>query len=158
MTKTVHRLYLVRHAKAGERATWTGDDAQRPLSKKGWAQSRVVAEQLARLGIAELRSSPYVRCRQTLEPLADRLGVSIIDDERLAEGAPFEPVVDLLLSAPAGTVLCSHGDLIPETIAALVRRGMQLANAPDWRKATVWVLDRREGAIDHGEVWPPPPE
>jgi 8-oxo-dGTP diphosphatase len=158
MTKKVHRLYLVRHAKAGERATWTGDDGARPLSKKGWAQAAVVAEQLARLGIAELRSSPYVRCRQTLEPLAARLGLPVVDDDRLAEGQPFEPVLELLLTASPGTVLCSHGDLIPETVAALVRRGMQLATPPDWRKATVWVLDRRDGAIERGEVWPPPPE
>jgi 8-oxo-dGTP diphosphatase len=156
MTK-VHRLYLVRHAKAGERATWTGDDLQRPLSKKGWAQSTVVAEQLARLGISELRSSPFARCRQTLEPLADRLGLTVIDDERLAEGQPFESVVELLLTASPGTVLCSHGDVIPETVAALVRRGMQLATPPDWRKATVWLFDRRAGAIERGEVWPPPP-
>ncbi len=53
-------------------------------------------------------------------------------------------------------MLCSHGDVIPETLDALVRRGMQVKTTPDWRKGTVWVLKRNEGRITTATVWPPP--
>jgi 8-oxo-dGTP diphosphatase len=153
-----HRLYLVRHAKAGERRLWTGDDIDRPLSKKGHKQARLVARRLARAGAPTvLLSSPYVRCVQTLEPLGNQLGAEISIDQRLREDEPFEPVLDLLAGTPDGTVMCSHGDVISATLAALERRGAEIRTPPDWRKAAVWVLGRnKQGAIVHATVWPPP--
>jgi 8-oxo-dGTP diphosphatase len=149
-------IYLVRHAKAGERRVWEGDDAERPLSKLGWKQSQAISKRLADKGATTLRSSPYVRCVQTLEPLAERLGVAIEIDPRLAEAEPFEPVLELLGELRSGAVLCSHGDIIPETIQALVRRGMEVQSPPDWRKGSIWVLRRKGDRITKGKVWPPP--
>jgi 8-oxo-dGTP diphosphatase len=149
-------IYLVRHAKAGERRVWEGDDRARPLSKLGWKQSEAIAKRLAAKGACSLYSSPYLRCVQTLEPLADRLGLEIHQDERLHEGAAFEPVLDLLGEVSTGAVLCSHGDIIPETIQALARRGMEVQTPPDWRKGSIWVLRRKGERITKGKVWPPP--
>jgi len=132
--------YLVRHAKAGQRSEWRDDDAVRPLSKSGRRQADAVADRLANQVAGPLLSSPFLRCRQTLEPLARRIGLEVMDDVRLSEGQPFEPALELLESAPDGSVLCVHGDLLPELIGALVRRGAVLATAPDWRKAVVWEL------------------
>lgn len=149
-------VYLVRHAKAGERRVWDGADHERPLSKKGWKQANLLAERLARKGATSLHSSPYARCVQTLEPLADLLGADITIDVRLEEEQPFEPVLDLLSEVDSGGVLCSHGDVIPATLQALVRRGMEVQSDADWRKATVWVLTRKGSRITKGKVWPPP--
>jgi len=149
-------LYLVRHAKAGERRTWSGDDADRPLSKKGWKQAAALADRLARYGATALYSSSYLRCVQTLEPLAAAIGAEIRIDKRLIEGEPFEPVLDLLTDVEAGAVLCSHGDVVPAVIQALHRRGMDVQTPPDWRKASVWVLRRSGTRITTGKVWPPP--
>lgn len=150
-------LYLVRHAKAGERRLWEGDDTERPLSKKGWKQAELVGKRLAKLGPGELRTSPYVRCAQTLEPLAALTGLPVQIDQRLCEDEPFEPVLQLLAEAPAHTVMCTHGDIIPMTMQALTRRGMTMNTGTDWRKAAVWVLKRnRKGDIVHATVWPPP--
>jgi 8-oxo-dGTP diphosphatase len=149
-------IYLVRHAKAGERSGWTDDDTLRPLSKQGWKQSRAVAQRLAGKGISTIHSSPYVRCVQTVEPLAELVGTEIRIDDRLAEESPFEPVLDLLAEVDSHAVLCSHGDVIPATIEALVRRGMEVESTVDWRKATVWVLRRKGERITKGKVWPPP--
>jgi 8-oxo-dGTP diphosphatase len=149
-------IYLVRHAKAGERRLWEGDDEARPLSKLGHRQSEAIAERLASRGASSLHSSPYVRCVQTLEPLAARLGADIRHDRRLFEGEPFEPVLDLLAEVDRHAVLCSHGDIIPDVIQALHRRGMEVKSSPDWRKATIWVLKRKSGRITTGKVWPPP--
>ena len=151
------QLYLVRHAKAGERRLWTDDDLHRPLSKKGWKQSELLAKRLAKLEPQALLSSPYVRCVQTLEPLAKRLDTTVTIDQRLCEDEPVGPVLEMLTDAPAGAVLCSHGDIIPATILALERSGTKLSTQPDWRKASVWVLRRnKKGVIVHATAWPPP--
>jgi len=149
-------IYLVRHAKAGERRVWEGDDEARPLSRYGWKQSEAIAKRLTAKGATSLHSSPYVRCMQTLEPLAKRLGVEVEADQRLSEGEPFEPVLELLGQVATGAVLCSHGDIVPDVIQALVRRGMEVQTKPDWRKGSVWVLTRKGDRITKAKVWPPP--
>ena len=150
-------IYLVRHAKAGDRASWSGSDAQRPLSKAGWKQAHRLGKRLASSGATALVSSPYVRCVQTLEPLAEHVRLPIGIDDRLTEGAAFEGALALLDEAADGVVLCSHGDVIPETIDALVRRGLDLRTPPDWRKASVWLLHRnKHGVITRAAVWSPP--
>lgn len=151
------KLYLVRHAKAGERRLWEDDDIDRPLSAKGRKQAELLGDRLAALEVGTLLSSPYVRCAQTLEPLAKRIEQPIMVEQRLCEDEPFGPVLDLLAEVPAGTVMSSHGDIIPATLAALERRGTDIRTPPDWRKATVWVLKRnKHGDIVHATVWPPP--
>ena len=151
-------LYLVRHAKAGSRSEWVEDDSARPLTGKGGRQSIAIAEQLAPFATGSLISSPSRRCVQTLEPLAKRVGATIVVDKKLAEGAGFDGAVELLATLPDGSVLCSHGDVIPETIAALERRGCVIVGEPDWRKASVWQLRRGDdGAISEATAWPPPP-
>jgi 8-oxo-dGTP diphosphatase len=150
-------LYLVRHAKAGSRSTWEGDDRDRPLTDAGRRQAEGLADRLASLATGLLVSSPYLRCRQTLDPLAARLGRRIGSDERLAEEQGFEGALELLGTLPDGSVLCSHGDVIPDTIAALERRGTTIAGTPDWRKGSVWLL-LRDGAagVTRAAAWPPP--
>jgi 8-oxo-dGTP diphosphatase len=149
-------IYLVRHAKAGERRVWDSDDEARPLSKHGWKQSEAIAKRLAAKSATSLYSSPYVRCMQTLEPLGERLGVEVRAEQRLSEGEPFEPVLELLTEVPTGAVLCSHGDIVPDVIQALTRRGMEVQSPPDWRKGSIWVLKRKGDRITKGRVWPPP--
>jgi broad specificity phosphatase PhoE len=151
------KIYLVRHAKAGKREDWHGDDALRPLSPAGRKQADLLADTFARRAPGRLVSSPYVRCVQTLEPTAERIGARVEHEPALAEGGPFEDVLDLIAEAPANSVLCSHGDVIPAVIAALERRGTAIRSAPDWRKASTWVLERRpDGRIAAADVWPPP--
>lgn len=148
-------LYLVRHAKAGSRGEWNGPDEHRPLSKRGWSQADAIAAKLVKRSPSALLSSPYFRCRQTLEPLARLTDLDIANDERLAEAEPFGPVIDLLFAAADGTVLCSHGDIVPDTIAALQRRGCEMLTAADWRKATVWTIERVGDRFTTARVWIP---
>lgn len=148
-------LFLVRHAKAGNRSDWQGDDHVRPLTPKGWRQAEAIAAQLAPLGPTTLRSSTYLRCRQTLEPLAAATGLDVLDEPALVEGNPFEPVLELLASLPDGAVLCSHGDVIPDTLAALDRRGCRFTGPIEWRKGSVWTLDRVDGTIVAAQMWLP---
>lgn len=153
-------LYLVRHAKAGDRSRWTGDDVLRPLSGKGRRQAVTLCERLlplvgTRPG-AVLLSSTYLRCLQTLEPLAARLHSQVHSDDRLTEGGSFEGALELISSVADGSVLCSHGDIIPDVVLALERRGTTIVTEPDWRKGSVWVLERRDDRVETASVWPPP--
>ncbi len=150
-------LYVVRHAKAGERRGWNDEDHLRPLSTAGAKQARLLAERLAGEGPTTLVSSPYVRCVQTLDPLAERLGVPVGIDERITEGVEFEQSLELLEELPDGSVLCSHGDVIPALLDALIRRGLEVRSTPDWRKASTWVIKRtKSGRYTTARVWPPP--
>src|SRR5690606_41085518 len=87
---------------------------------------------------------PYVRCMQRLEPTGERTGTPVEATPTLTEGAPFEDVIGLIAELPGGSVLCSHGDVIPATVTALHGRGAVLRSAPDWRKAGVWALERAD--------------
>ena len=150
-------LYVVRHAKAGERRLWEDDDLDRPLSKKGWKQSEAIAKRLSKLEPTALWSSPSVRCIQTLEPLGRRLEMPVRVDGRLREDEPVDPMLELLREAADGAVLCSHGDLIPAAVEALRHTGTEIRTPVDWRKASVWVLKRdKRGRIVTATVWPPP--
>lgn len=138
-------IELVRHAKAAARERWWGrPDHERPLTDAGWAQARGLAAELVAAGpVDALYSSPYLRCVQTLEPLAADVGLPVFDAEGLAEARTL-PVSDGgnawvsaawlagrglgFLDEVARThrggrvVACSHGDLIPALLAAVIGR------------------------------------
>jgi 8-oxo-dGTP diphosphatase len=117
----------------------------------------LIGKRLAKTKPSTILSSPYVRCIQTLEPLATLTGRAVEVEQRLCEDEPFEPVLELFRELPGGAVMCTHGDIIPSTVQALVKRGMKLNTPPDWRKSAVWVLKRnKKGDIVHATVWPPP--
>ncbi len=148
-------LHLVRHAKAGSRQHWEGDDRERPLTVKGWEQADGLAKTLADQPVARVLSSPYVRCRQTVEPLAASHDRPVEALDALAEGEPYEPVLELLAELPDGSVLCTHGDLVPDVVNALVRRGMAIDGEPDWRKGARWELVRHGDRITSARPHPP---
>lgn len=152
-------LLVIRHAHAGSRAEWDGNDDLRPLSQRGIDQARNIARRFADVPLARIVSSPAVRCRQTVAPLADARGVDVTVDARLAEfvdSVRIDPVLDVIDSLPDDAAICSHGDVIPELIAALERRGMVIASEPCWRKGSVWVLDRMNGAWSRAIAVAPP--
>jgi 8-oxo-dGTP diphosphatase len=153
------RLFVVRHVKAGDRSRWEGPDDERPASKPGRAQAAALADRLEHEGVTALISSPSLRCVQSVEPLADRIGLKVEVDERLAEDSPLAEVLAVISDVPDRAVLCSHGDVIPELIEALARRGMEVTTPRDWRKATLWVLDGTDDddrLFTHASVEPPP--
>lgn len=150
-------IYLVRHAKAGER-TESESDHLRELSKGGRHQAELIAARFAAVPVPRVLSSPFLRCIQTVEPLAATKQLTVETSKALAEDQPFAAVVELLLEVDEHTVLCSHGDVIPETIAALCRRGMDIVGPEDWRKGCVWVLERNADHFVTGSAEAPPPK
>jgi 2,3-bisphosphoglycerate-dependent phosphoglycerate mutase len=82
-------LYLVRHAHSKY-----SPDEMRDLSPAGHADARRVADLLERSDISRIVSSPYTRARQTVEPLAERLGLPIQIDADLRERLLCTEVLD----------------------------------------------------------------
>jgi phosphohistidine phosphatase SixA len=141
------RALLVRHARAGDRDGWTGDDRLRPLDRNGRLQAEALADTLAGLHATRLLSSPYLRCIQTLEPAAARLGLELEERDELAEGANAGEVVRLLGELEGAVpALCTHRDVI----AALL--GPQGA----CKKGAVWVLEVGGGDVRAERYLPPP--
>ena len=149
-------LYLVRHAKAGSRSGWVGPDEARPLSKSGREQAQGLKRALAAFPVPRILSSPYVRCVDTMEPLAAKLGLSVERTVLLAEEHDARAVIELMASLPDHAVLCSHGDIIPAVIDALQARGMALEGDPDYRKGATWVIDRDGDEFMRASAIPPP--
>jgi len=151
-------LLLLRHASAGPRGSGVAD-LDRPLDPRGEAQAAALVGLLAPLlgDAPDIRTSPARRCRATVAPLAAWLGTCAAVDEALVEGCD---VTVLLARLEAGidrpTLWVSHGDVIPELLAMLVRRG--LAMGPDARsqKASTWVLRIEDGVAAEARYLPPP--
>jgi broad specificity phosphatase PhoE len=111
---------LLRHASAGHRTRWDGHDLSRPLDARGRRQAEELVEILRELGVRRVVSSPYVRCVETVEPLAAALGVPVEQDDRLAEGAGGSA---LGLLREDGVVWCTHGDVVEELIGSGLKKG-----------------------------------
>jgi 8-oxo-dGTP diphosphatase len=150
-------IYLVRHAKAGSRREWSGDDDLRPLAAAGHRQAESIADALVDAGIQRIASSPYVRCRQTLDPLAQRRRLPLELSDALAEGAPLTDTLRLLEKV-SGTnaALCTHGDVATNVIDHLKQAGVPIDDER-LEKGSIWVLDTRDGEIVGAHYIPPRP-
>ena len=152
-------IHLIRHAKAKNRMEWTEPDELRPLTKRGRREARALAEGLASEELARLVSSPYVRCLQTLEPLAAAVELPIETAELLAEGADGNEAVELLLSlaSEAPAACCTHGDVLFDVLGIVADAGVQLAGPPDAPVASAWVLEVEDGRFTGARFVEQPP-
>jgi len=136
------KIYLVRHARSEKRNGWDGPLPLRPLTPAGLEQARALAVELAAEHIPRVISSPHLRCRQTVEPLAQLWGTQMTFDDRLAEGAPAAKTVALLDELDdRPTLLCSHGDVIADLMSELEERGMRIEGSFRAEKASVWIVE-----------------
>jgi 8-oxo-(d)GTP phosphatase len=120
-------LLVVRHASAGDRTEWTEANDARPLDERGRRQANALVECVAGFGIGRLVSSPFTRCVQTLQPLAEKLGLQLELSDDLAEGAGPERALELLLSlAGAPAVVCGHSPEL-EPLFGRIRKGAAVA-------------------------------
>jgi 8-oxo-dGTP diphosphatase len=152
-------ISLVRHAKAGVRKSWQGPDELRPLSKVGRRQAKALAKLLLDQyegEIARVITSPSTRCRQTIEPLAEELGLPVKESKALLEGTPIRDALGLIKRlGDEDAVLCTHGDVLGGLLAAVEQRGVEL---PEQKieKAGTWVLETADGTVTTVRYVPPP--
>lgn len=149
-------VLVVRHAHAGDRDTWEGDDRRRRLSEHGWIQAHALVDLLRGRPLDRILSSPYERCVQSVEPLARARGLEVAEHPALVEGTGLDRLHRLLRrSAGQHVVLCSHGDVIGALVHDLEQRGIDVGAQPQWPKGSVWVLDGDPG--DPTARYLPPP-
>ncbi len=150
MATRERRLYLVRHAIAGERGPQWPNDEERPITKDGAARMREIVKGFTRLdeSIALILTSPLVRARQTAEILAAGL-------------SPAPPIKAFAALAPGGSP--------PHVVAALnglrTRAGAiaLVGHEPDLGRLAAWLISARtpppfkKGGICRIDVddWPP---
>jgi 8-oxo-(d)GTP phosphatase len=193
MTSMAGRVLLLRHAWAGDGEEYQGDDRERPLDRRGRRQADALPRHLAAHGVLGtsggpgmgeqrdaapvLVSSPLVRCRATLEPLAALLQTTIDLDEGLAEvepplrsddgwpdaawlGTRAVRAVDQAVARAGGAtvVVCSHGELLPAALAAIaahhdrdVPATIDLT-AKALPKGAAWLVDHTGGAAWVSEI------
>lgn len=144
-------IHLIRHGHAGSRSDWAGDDEVRPLSDKGWTQAAGIADALGASGVDLIWSSRFLRCRQTVEPLAEELGLTVVDASRLAEGSSGADGLQVLLDAVAEghtVAACSHGDVIPAIIQTALGQGAALEGPVAPRKGARYEFIVADGVIE----------
>jgi len=122
-------IYLLRHAHAGNKRTWSGPAGRRPLSAAGRREAAGLVRVLDGRPITTILSSPALRCEQTVQPLAEHRSLPVgLDD----------------------VVLCTHGELIGQLLGLLRERGAPIGRHAQWPKGSTWLLrltgDRVAGA------------
>jgi 8-oxo-dGTP diphosphatase len=149
--------YVVRHAKAGDRSDWMGDDRLRPLTKSGERQAEALADLLANDPIDQILSSGYLRCLQTVEPLATRRKLPVEPVKDLEEGAGGESVIRLVEKFKGrNIVLCTHGDVVEELLEHLIAQGLVQRARAKMEKGSTWVLEEKDGKITGAKYLPAP--
>lgn len=121
-------VYIARHAWAGhygDEGDWA-DDSERPLTPEGIERYRRVLRRLRDGGMepAAIATSPYTRCRQTAELVAEVCGGEVVDLEALALGAELGPLVEWT-NEQQGADVCwvGHNPDVGRLAAALVGQG-----------------------------------
>jgi broad specificity phosphatase PhoE len=145
-------VHLVRHAKAKKRAEWTEPDDLRPLTKRGRREAAALAERLRTEELTRLVSSPFTRCVQTLEPLAQALDLAIETTDLLAEGADGARALELLvsLSRTEPIACCTHGDVLYDVVRSIAATGVRLDGPLDAPVASTWVLEIDDDGVIGG--------
>jgi len=166
-------VLLVRHGSAGSRATWGGEDDERPLDEVGQAQAQRAAGTLAAFGPRCVESADLLRCRQTVAPLAEALHTDVRvhqmwsdDAVRIDPTRAVERVRELATSG-VGAVVGSQGGAVPAIVEALaVTAGLPLRDARGRRrgggrgvpsrKGSAWVLSLApaDGSLVDAEYLP----
>jgi len=150
-------VLLVRHAHARARKEWSGDDRLRPLSPHGLMQADglvSVTREFPRL--SRVLSSPYLRCLQTMEPLAAAKALTVEPEDDLAEGQSVAAVALVRSLAGDNVALCTHGDVIVEILVTLADEDrVDLGSNPRQAKGSVWVLDGTDGSFTSARYFPP---
>ena len=141
-------VILLRHGRSSSNTAGilAGRSEGVDLDDKGRAQAAGLIDRIGDLPIRALVSSPLLRCRRTVEPLAEALCLEPLIDERLAEvdyGEWTGRKIGELASEPLWRVVQAHPS------AAVFPGGEGLAQVQARAVAAVREHDRRL-ALEHG--------
>jgi 8-oxo-dGTP diphosphatase len=166
-------LILVRHASAGRKGDWPGDDEARPLDQQGAIDALVLAGLLACFASsARVISSPALRCTETVRPFAASLGGSVEAEAALAppgrsgvspssrtsRGDSLRHLLRDLAAGGRPAVVCLHRENIPEALAAAcsaLGAPSAVPGDPSLPKGGFWVVHAAAGGLTSAERYDP---
>lgn len=137
-------LLIVRHGRAGKHKEWRKDDRLRPLDERGRRQAEGLPALFASFPLDRLVSGGYLRCTQTLEPLAAERGIAIETAPALEEGASRAATLRLLADLGDRAAVSTHGDVLDNLFGE------------DGEKGSTRVVELRGGEPVVLEYLPPP--
>jgi phosphohistidine phosphatase SixA len=155
-------ILLLRHGHAGSKSTWHGNDSLRPLSAGGEAAASALVDVLSEFEPERIVSSPLLRCRQTVEPVAVHMGINIETNDKLLPDSDKQ-AISLIRRLAKTTksnviVVCTHGEVIEKIQKALgAKEAISFGDDMARDKASIWVLRTTDGRITSAEYVPPPP-
>jgi 8-oxo-dGTP diphosphatase len=151
-------VYLLRHAKAGDRDSWNDDDWYRPLSVRGHQQARALVEMLEDATFDRILSSPYVRCMESVVPISGVRAMPIEPVEELTEGAALDGAIALVRKhAISGALMSMHGDVMPMLLDHYAAAGVDIPTDREWQKGCLWTLETdNTGEVVRARYTPPP--
>ena len=126
-------LILVRHA---EKKIVPPENKDPDLSPEGMARAEELARMFGNSGIAAIYATQYKRTQQTVQPLADKLGipVSIVNSKNTAN------LIEQIRAQHSGQTvfIAGHNNTVPEIVAAL--GGPQSPPIPETQYDNVYVI------------------
>lgn len=158
-------VVLVRHARAGHREEYAGDDRARPLDAKGRRQAEALVRELTVFAPTAVHSAPLERCQATVAPLAQAQGLEVIVEPVLAEDAYRDDpaaarrrLVELAGAEPEGRslVVCSQGGVIPGVVKSLAGRSDVPIAQVSTPKAAYWFLSFDGQRLVQADSYPTP--
>jgi phosphohistidine phosphatase SixA/8-oxo-dGTP pyrophosphatase MutT (NUDIX family) len=165
-------LIVVRHASAGRKADWPGQDESRPLDAHGAADARTLAGLLACFApVARVISSPALRCTETVRPFAATFGGTVEAEDCLVpygRAAVFSSRTDQadslrrllsgLVAERRPAVLCLHRENLAEVLAAAcsaLAAPAAVPADPSLPKGGFWVAHSSPGGLAALERYEP---
>ena len=153
-------VVLLRHGHAGMKRHWRGDDSIRPLNAQGLAEAVALTDLIAPFAPARVLSSPFLRCMQSVAPLAHAFDMEVERSQSLVPEAGIAATalaLGVTTHRSGAVVLCTHGEVIRDMQARLGSGELSSFNPDAPReKASVWVLDRIDGRFVSARYLPPP--
>jgi phosphohistidine phosphatase SixA/predicted NUDIX family NTP pyrophosphohydrolase len=138
-------IIVVRHALSMRRKDWSGDDPDRPLSRDGIAQAKRLTELLSCWAPTRIVSSPSRRCRDTVDALAARCGLTLELQSELSE-EDFEEspkraksLITSLLAEREVIVVCTHRPLLSMVASTIGPDLPRAARSNPLPKGAFWV-------------------
>jgi phosphohistidine phosphatase len=153
-------VYFLRHGLAGTRQEWQGDDAERPLSKKGRKNMVRQAKTLAQLDLRlhAIITSPLTRATQTADIVARELKMvaQLQQDERLRPGFGRNELEQVLADHPQAKniMLVGHEPDFSLTISALIGGSKVILKKGGLARVDITTTDSLLGDL----VWLLPPK